>query len=132
MINSMPSFRVAALLSSLVSSVAYAQASAVHRTTMEEQAIPGSAYNAVTMKIIVDMGGKTMPHSHPGVEMGYIAAGEATLILDGKAPQIIPADTSFIVPANLVHHVENSGSGDLLVISTYIVENSKPVVIPAP
>ncbi|HEY2836769.1 MAG TPA: hypothetical protein VGI89_09385, partial [Rhizomicrobium sp.] len=64
-----------AIAALLVSTQAFAQASAVHRVPLEEQAYP-EGHHSLTVKTIVDKGGTVLPHTHPGVEMSYLLEGQ--------------------------------------------------------
>src|ERR1700744_3173872 len=93
-------FAIAALLVStpLASTGAFAQANAVHRAPLKEQAYP-SGYHSVTVKTTVDAGGTVMPHTHPGVEMSYIMEGQGTLKIAGQPDRPLKAGDSFSIPA---------------------------------
>jgi quercetin dioxygenase-like cupin family protein len=104
-----------------------AQPSAIHRDTLQEQQFPAPTYHTVTMKAVVDHDGLVAPHTHPGVEMAYIAEGHAAVTIKGQAPLSLGAGGSFSVPADIVHSVHNDGPGTLTIISTYVVEKDKPI-----
>jgi quercetin dioxygenase-like cupin family protein len=108
------------------------QASAVHRTTLQEQAFPGPVDHTVTVRVVVDPKGEVTPHTHPGVEMGYVLSGQASVSIKGQAPVTLQAGGSFSVPADTVHSVRNTGAGALTLLSTYVVDKTKPIASPAP
>jgi len=86
----------------IISTGAYAQASAVHRAPLEEQAYP-TGYHSVTVKTTVDHGGTVLPHTHPGIEMTYVLEGEGTLKIAGQPDRMIKAGDRFAIPAVAVH-----------------------------
>ena len=114
-----------------VSSGANAQATAVHRAPLEEQAYP-AGYHSVTVKTTVDKGGTVLPHTHPGIENSYILEGQGTLKIQGKPDRMVKAGDSFAIPAAAVHSLTNTGPGPITIITTYILEKDKPLATPAP
>jgi len=114
-----------------VSTHAFAQASALHRAPLEEQAYP-AGYHSVTVKTTVDKGGTVLPHTHPGIENSYILEGQGTLKIAGKPDRMVKAGDSFAIPAAAVHSLVNTGPGAILMITTYVLEKDKPLATPAP
>jgi quercetin dioxygenase-like cupin family protein len=110
---------------------ASAQPESVTRSVIQEQPIPAPQYRAVTVKTVIAAGGETPPHTHPGVEMAYIVAGDAVLRIKGKSDWKLSGGDSFSVPRDTVHSVRNTGAGALTIVSTYIVDKDQPIVIPA-
>jgi quercetin dioxygenase-like cupin family protein len=108
-----------------------AQPSAIHKDTLQEQQFPAPTYHTVTVKTVVDHDGLVAPHTHPGVEMAYIAEGHAAVTITGRAPLSLGAGDSFSVPPETVHSVRNDGLGALTIVSTYVVEKDKPIASPA-
>lgn len=125
-----PSIIAAALLS--LASLAGAQPDAVHKTTLQDQPFPPPTYHTATVRTVVDPGGEVVPHTHPGLEMGYVLAGKAVLQVAGSPPRSLSAGDSFSIPARRVHSVRNAGPGPLTMLSTYVVEKGQPIASPAP
>jgi quercetin dioxygenase-like cupin family protein len=121
-----------AIAALLVSTGAYAQASAVHRAPLEEQAYPAPGYHSVTVKTTVDKGGTVLPHTHPGIEMSYLLDGQGTLKIAGQPDRMIKSGDSFAIPAVTVHSLVNTGPGAITIITTYVVEKDKPLATPVP
>jgi quercetin dioxygenase-like cupin family protein len=115
----------------LISTQAFAQASAVHRAPLEEQAYP-SGFHSVTVKTTVDHGGTVLPHTHPGIEMSYIMDGQGLLKIAGQPDRTVKAGDSFAIPAAAVHSMTNTGPGAMTIITTYVLEKDKPLATPAP
>ncbi len=110
---------------------AFGQASALHRSTLQELEFPSPNYHTVTTRAAVDIGGTVMPHTHPGIEMAYIASGEAELIIRGEPVRHLHQGDSFGIPQGTVHSVRNTGTGQLIMISTYVVDRKAPLASPA-
>ncbi len=128
----LPAFLLFPILAIGLASTAGAQASAVHRTPLQDVPFPPPTYHTVTTKAVVDPGGEVMPHTHPGIEMAYIAAGKAILTIKGQPGRALIAGDSFSIPPGTIHSVKNVGTGPLTMISTYVVEQGQPLVSPAP
>jgi quercetin dioxygenase-like cupin family protein len=105
---------------------ATAQQSAVHRTTLQQEEFP-SPLHTVTVRTLVDPLGEVRPHTHPGVEMAYIVSGTASVTIAGQGEKIVKEGGSFAVPPNTVHSVKNTTNAPLVLISTYVVDPSKPI-----
>jgi len=122
----------AGALAAMIGASALAQPSAVHKTTLQSVPFPEPTYNTVTVRALVDHGGMVMRHTHPGLEMAYIVDGQAVVKIMGRPDQTVPAGGSFAVPAGTPHSVQNVGPGTLTILSTYVVDKSKPILTPAP
>ncbi len=123
---------LAALMVMAMAAGAAAQSDKVHKTTLQEQPFPPAPLHTVTVRTLVDQGGLVAPHTHPGAEMAYIVQGRATVTIAGAAPQTLSAGGSFAVPPQTVHSVRNVGDGTLVMVSTYVVDQTKPIASPAP
>lgn len=110
---------------------ALAQPSAVHKTTLQARPFPPPIYGTVMIKTVVDKGGMVAPHTHPGVEMAYVVDGQALVKVKGKRDNSVYPGGSFSVPPDTVHSVQNVGPGPLTIVSTYVVDRSKPISTPA-
>jgi quercetin dioxygenase-like cupin family protein len=123
----------AAALSALtVALPAIGQVSPVHKTTLQDVPFPPPKYHSVTVRTVVDPNGETPRHMHPGVEMGYVLSGAALLTIAGQTPRQLAVGDAFSIPAYTPHSVRNTGAGPLTMLSTYVVDKAKPIVIPAP
>jgi quercetin dioxygenase-like cupin family protein len=103
-------------------------AHAASRTQLQEQRFPAPRYHTVTVKAVVDAGGQVPPHTHPGIEMGYVVEGQAVLNIAGQPPRTLTTGDSFAVPPIAVHGIHNAGKGPLTLVSTYVVEVGKPIL----
>jgi quercetin dioxygenase-like cupin family protein len=108
-----------------------AQPNAVHRTTLQQQDFPAPLHT-VTVRVEIDPGGEVAPHTHPGVEMGFIVSGRMRLAIAGSKPKLLGAGDSFAVPPRTVHSGKNVGAAPLVILSTYVVDPREPLASPAP
>jgi quercetin dioxygenase-like cupin family protein len=90
-----PASGVALLAALLLASTAAAQTDTVHKTTLQDVPFPPPIYHTATVRTEVDAGGEVAPHTHPGVEMGYILEGQAELsVRDNRRAPLAPATAS--------------------------------------
>ena len=108
-----------------------AQTETLHRTVLKDVPFQ-QRYHLVTVRIVLDKGATAAPHTHPGVEMGYVLDGKADLLVKGQPARAIATGDAFAIPAETVHSVVNTGPGALTMVSTYALEKDKPLATPAP
>jgi quercetin dioxygenase-like cupin family protein len=123
--------RLTALVALAFASTAGAQPNTVHKTTLQDRPFPPPHYHTATVRTVVDPGGQVAPHTHPGVEMGYVLDGRAVLKVTGRPPLSLSAGDAFSVAPRAVHSVQNAGPGALTMLSTYVVERGQPIASPA-
>jgi quercetin dioxygenase-like cupin family protein len=122
---------LAAGLTLIGAGAAFTQPSAVHKATLATQEFPGPTYRTVTVKTEIDRGGEVAPHTHPGAEMGYVLKGRGVLKEAGGVDLTIQPGMSFAIPPDTVHSVRNTGTSQLVIVSTYVVDKTKPIATPA-
>ncbi|MCO5401717.1 cupin domain-containing protein [Ralstonia soli] len=120
----------AALL--LLTGVAFAQGSGLTRTIVGKGDVSIAGREAVVARIEVAPDGQVGRHTHPGEEISYVAEGEVELSVDGRAPRLVKAGESFIIPAGTVHSAHNAGNAPARLVGVYVVEKGKPLASPAP
>jgi quercetin dioxygenase-like cupin family protein len=126
------SLHLASLVVLTLASAASAQPNAVHKTTLQDTPFPPPVYHTATVRTVVDPGGEVAPHTHPGIEMGYVLKGHATLNVRGQPSRSLASGDSFSIPPRTVHSVLNAGPGALTMLSTYVVDKGQPIASPAP
>ena len=123
---------LASLVVLTFASAAGAQPNAVHKTTLQDRPFPSPVYHTATVRTVVDTGGEVAPHTHPGIEMGYVLVGQAALNVRGQPSRALSPGDSFSIPPRTVHSVRNVGAGALTMLSTYVVDKDQPIASPAP
>ena len=76
--------RLTAIIALSLASTAGAQPNMVHKTTLQDRPFPPPRYHTATVRTVVDRGGMVAPHTHPGIEMGYVLDGRAHI--EGSRP----------------------------------------------
>lgn len=108
-----------------------AAAPGITRTPMQKDDFP-AGHETHLMTITVGAGGVVGRHTHPGIEMGYVMEGEATLNIEGKGEVVLKPGSSYAVPAGAIHSAKAIGSTPVKIIGTFVVEKGKPLATPAP
>jgi quercetin dioxygenase-like cupin family protein len=100
------------------------------RTVLQKQDFPAGYTSYVVLVQIAPH--YTVPrHSHPGIEMGYMTAGSADLMVDGRPVQHMKVGDSYSIPAGVAHSAV-AGRKVTKLVSTFVVEAGKPLASPAP
>jgi quercetin dioxygenase-like cupin family protein len=68
-------------------------------------------------------------HTHPGEEVGYIAAGTVEMLVEGQPPRTLHAGEGFLIPPGVPHNARDLGPGTGQMLSTYLVEVGQPLVM---
>jgi quercetin dioxygenase-like cupin family protein len=120
-----------AAVSALLPALASGQPTGVHKTALETSPFPGPVLHTVLVRTDVYRGGVVAPHTHPGLEVAFVVAGRAMLRVRGQPDRQVAGGGSFAIPPGAVHSVRNTGPGPLTIVSTYVVDRSKPISSPA-
>ena len=71
-------------------------------------------------------------HTHPGEEVGYIAAGTVEMLVDGQPPRTLHEGEGFLIPPGTAHNARDLGPGTGRMLSTYLVALHEPLVTLVP
>lgn len=139
-----PAFFVALIAFCALASAAYAQygvpsptpvapaaPSAITRTILHTADFPDQ-FQTIQAYVVIAPGGIAASHTHPGIEVGYVLGGEGDFYVKGEAKRHLHAGDSFLNPAGVPHGAINTSSTQpLKIVSTYVVDKSKPLATPA-
>jgi quercetin dioxygenase-like cupin family protein len=137
-------FSVAIFVFTMFASAAYAQygmpsptpvapaaPSAITRTILHTADFPAQ-FQTIQAYVVIAPGGIAASHTHPGVEVGYVLDGEGDFYVKGEPKRHLHAGDSFLNPAGVPHGAINTSSTQpLKIVSTYVVDKSKPLATPA-
>ena len=105
----------------------------ITRTRLQQVDFPdGCTINASIIE--VQAGTYASPHTHPGIEIGYVLGGGFNLSVEGRPDQYLKVGSSYSIPAGAVHYAKVPGE-TLKAFCVFIIEKNKPVatvVRPAP
>lgn len=66
----------------------------------------------------LDPGAVVPPHTHPVEDAMVVLEGRGELVVDGNVHTLRPGG-GYLAPANVVHHVRNTGDEDLVIVFTW-------------
>ena len=73
---------------------------------------------AMMMKLKVEPGIPTPPHSHPHEQMGHLLEGQGTLFVGDETREIV-AGTSFWIPPDAPHNFDATGDESAVLIEAF-------------
>jgi quercetin dioxygenase-like cupin family protein len=77
--------------------------------------------------------GENVPaHTHDGVELTVVVAGNLELTERGGGTRTYRAGESFSVRRGVVHEARNAGPGNVEIAVTYVLDKGAPLRVPAP
>lgn len=117
--------------SALMLSGAAAQQPGTQRTNLSQNALSVPGREAVQVLVEFDPGVEAARHSHHGEEIVYVVSGALEYRLDGRPPVRLEAGEVLFIPHGAVHAVRNVGDGRAAELATYIVEQGRPLLVPA-
>lgn len=112
-------------------SAPHAQPPGVQRQVLERAAGPVEGQEVLLVRVEIAPGTATGRHSHPGIETGYVVAGEVVMQIDGEAPRTLVPGDSYLIPAGRIHDVRVAGGRPARALATFVVERGKPLATPA-
>jgi quercetin dioxygenase-like cupin family protein len=101
------------------------------RTILQQTDAPGSNYTVVMAinEILPNM--IAARHTHPGVEISYMLAGEADFVIDGVGTRHVKAGDNFRLESGVKHSVKN-GSQTTKILAVYTIPKGAALATPAP
>ena len=102
------------------------------RTILQQTDVPGSNYTVILALTDIAPKMTAARHTHPGVEISYVLAGEGDFIIEGKGTMHVKAGQSFRLEAGVKHSVVNGAAGDMKILAVYTIPKGAPLATPAP
>ena len=131
-----PRILAGALLASLATlvlpSIAYAQATGIHRTDLQREDLSVPGREMVQVLVAFEPGVVAGNHHHNGEEIVYVTQGALGYRLEGRAPVTLRQGDVLFIPYGVNHEVVNVSTGRSAELATYVVEKGKPLLVPAP
>ncbi|MEV0175502.1 cupin domain-containing protein [Streptomyces sp. NPDC050803] len=100
----------------------------VTRTLLQEHPSPAEGWEAVQTLVEIPRHRESGRHSHPGVEVGYIIQGDVLMVFDDRPPLRLRTGDPFFIPNGAIHNARNIGTVTTMMLSTYVVDETKPLV----
>ena len=129
--NTLRPLAVALLACGLTSPALQAQTPDITRTHLQRQALSAPGREAVQVLVGFKPGAVAARHHHPGEEIVYVTEGSLEYRLEGRPPVTLAAGDVLFIPYGVNHEVRNVGNRKAAELATYIVEQGKPLVVPA-
>lgn len=102
--------------------------SGVTRTLLQRHPSPAKGWETVQTLVEIPRGRESGRHSHPGVEVGYIVRGDVLMVFDDGHVLRLRTGDPFFIPSGAVHNARNVGTVTTMMLSTYVVDETKPLV----
>ncbi|GHC44193.1 cupin domain-containing protein [Streptomyces cinnamoneus] len=102
--------------------------SGVTRTVLQRHPSPAKGWDTVQTLVEIPRGKESGRHSHPGVEVGYIVRGDVLMVFDDGHVLRLRTGDPFFIPSGAVHNARNVGTVTTMMLSTYVVDETKPLV----
>jgi quercetin dioxygenase-like cupin family protein len=102
-------------------------ASRLERTEIQRgpSSIPGR--EIVQVLTVIPVGVESGWHTHPGEEVGYILAGTVQMLIKDRPTLVLDAGDGFLIPRDTPHNALDLGPDTGKMLSTYLVEEGKPI-----
>lgn len=98
------------------------------RTELQRSPSPLPGWQIVQSLAEIPEGVASGRHSHPGPEVGYIVRGEVAMEFDGRPALALRTGDPFLIPPGVVHNARNVGTVTTKMLSTYVVDETQPLV----
>jgi quercetin dioxygenase-like cupin family protein len=87
--------------------------------------------HVTVLKRTFPVGGSAGWHTHPGVEIATLIAGEMELAMAGQPVRRLNPGDSFMVQRGIVHNATNVGTAPAQLLITYVTDSGEQVKVPA-
>ncbi len=102
--------------------------SGVTRTELQRHPSPAEGWLTVQTVVEIPQHKESGRHSHPGVEVGYIVRGDVLMEFDDGPAQRLRTGDPFFIPSGMIHNARNVGTVTTMMLSTYVIDETKPLV----
>jgi quercetin dioxygenase-like cupin family protein len=100
----------------------------VVRVQLQRLASPNPGWDIVQTRFEIPVGKESGRHTHPGPEVGYIIQGDVIIEFDDRPTITLHSGSPFLIPTGVVHNARNIGQVQTMMLSTYVIDASKPLV----
>ena len=119
-------------VAAMLAAALFGQNPGFQRTVVERADVSVPNREAVITHVEINPGVSVGRHTHPGEEISYVMEGEGELLIEGQPVRKLKAGDGFVVPSGAKHDARNTGTKQLKLVATYLVEKGKPIATPAP
>ncbi len=97
------------------------------RTELQRSPSPLPGWEIVQTLVRIPAGSRSGRHSHPGPEVGYLVEGDVLMEFDDRPPLRLHTGDPFLIPPDVVHDARNVGTVTTRMLSTYVVDERRPL-----
>ena len=101
------------------------------RTILQQTDAPDSKYTVILALTEIAPNMTAARHTHPGVEISYMLAGECDFIIEGMGKKHLKAGDSFRLESGVKHSVIN-GAAATKILAVYTIPKGAQLATPAP
>ena len=101
------------------------------RTILQQTDVPGSNYTVVMAVTDINANMTAARHTHPGIEISYMLAGEAEFTIEGRGVMRVKAGESFRLESGVKHSVK-VGPVATKILAIYTIPKGAALSTPAP
>ena len=101
------------------------------RTVLQQTDVPGSNMTVILVETDLEPNSLAARHTHPGVEISYVLAGEADFTIEGKGTMHVKAGGSFRLESGVKHSVK-AGPTLTKILAVYTIPKGAEMATPAP
>jgi quercetin dioxygenase-like cupin family protein len=101
------------------------------RTVLQQTDVPGSNMTVILVETDLEPNSFAARHTHPGVEISYVLAGECDFIIEGKGTMHVKAGGSFRLESGVKHSVK-VGPTLTKILAVYTIPKGAEMATPAP
>jgi quercetin dioxygenase-like cupin family protein len=98
------------------------------RTELQRSPSPLPGWEIAQTLVEIPEGAASGRHSHPGPEVGYIVRGDVVMVFDDRPALELHTGDPFLIPAGVIHDARNVGTVTTMMLSTYVVDETQPLV----
>ncbi|MCE7003889.1 cupin domain-containing protein [Kibdelosporangium philippinense] len=108
-----------------------AAATGVIRVELQRTEAPFAGFEIIQTRFEIPVGQQSGRHSHDGgKEVGYIIQGDVLMEFEDRPVLRLKSGDPFLIPTGVVHNARNVGTVQTMMLSTYCIDASKPLVTP--
>ena len=110
---------------------AQAQQQGITRVDLQRHDLSAPGREVIQVRVDFAPGAVAGRHTHPGEEIIYVLEGSLEYRVEGNPTVTLKAGEILFIPAGTIHSARNVGGMKASELATYVVEEGKPLVVPA-
>lgn len=125
-------FRTALAFAAMVAAAPVLASDLVQRDVLQDQPLSDAEdMKVVITRVTIQPGGVIARHTHPGDEHAVVLTGGQVEMADGAKVTLAEGQAMFYSAGKVHGGVTNTGTGDIVVLTTHVVNIYEPFTWPA-